>query len=148
MQAIIRPLNSNDREQWDALWLGYLHFYKTDLPKEQTDLTWHRLLDKNFDMHALVAELDGSLVGLAHYSFTLSSWSSNPDLFLEDLFVPADARRRGVGKALILALDEEARSVGSGKIWWETHKDNQTARSLYNGLAELSEFVKYSRVVD
>ena len=147
MQAIIRPLNSSDRETWDDLWRGYLRFYKTDIPQEQTELTWTRLLDKDFGIQALVAEVDGIVVGLAHYSFTISSWSVNPDLYLEDLFVSPAARGAGIGKALIVAIEEQARLIGSKKVWWQTHKDNQTARHLYNSVAELSEFVIYSQNV-
>lgn len=148
MTAVIRPIKPEDRSQWDALWQGYLTFYQQELSAEQTDLTWQRLCDDEFEMHGLVVELDGELVGLAHFSFTHSSWAENRDLYLEDLFVSPAVRGQGFGKALILALDEIAREEGARKIWWETHKDNATARRLYDSVAELSEFVKYSRSVD
>ncbi len=148
MSAIIRPIKVTDRAQWDVLWAGYLEFYETELTDEQTELTWGRLIDDEFEMHGLVAELDGELVGLAHFSFTHSSWAENRDLYLEDLFVSSKVRGQGFGKALILALDEVAREEGARKVWWETHKDNAVARRLYNSVAELSEFVKYTRAVD
>ena len=148
MTAAIRPLKSSDRAQWDPLWQGYLTFYKHELSAEQTDLTWSRLVDDEYEMHSLVAELDGELVGLAHFSFTHSSWAQNRDLYLEDLFVSPNVRGQGFGKALILALDDIAHEEGSRKIWWETHRDNQTARRLYDSVAELSEFVKYVRELD
>jgi GNAT superfamily N-acetyltransferase len=148
MATFVRPINAADRTAWEALWRGYLNFYEADIPQEQTELTWQRLLDPGFEMHGLVAELEGKVVGFAHYSCTLSSWSVEPDLFLEDLFVDSEARQRGVGKSLIFYLEETAHSSGSGKIWWETHKDNQVARKLYDSIAILSEFVKYTRVVD
>jgi GNAT superfamily N-acetyltransferase len=96
-------------------------------------------------MHGLVAELEGKVVGIAHYSFTSSSWSVAPNLFLEDLFVAKGARGKGIGKSLILALEEPAKAMGSEKIYWETRKDNTVARSLYDSVAELSEFVTYNR---
>jgi GNAT superfamily N-acetyltransferase len=148
MSAIIRPIKSSDRAQWDALWQGYLTFYEHELSAEQTDLTWQRLCEDEFEMHGLVAELDGEVFGLAHFSFTHSSWAENRDLYLEDLFVSPKVRGQGFGKALILALDEVAREEGARKVWWETHKDNATARRLYDSVADLSEFVKYTRAVD
>lgn len=148
MSAIIRAIRPSDREQWDELWAGYLEFYETELTDEQTELTWGRLIDDEFEMHGLVAELDGELVGLAHFSFTHSSWAENRDLYLEDLFVSSKVRGQGFGNALILALDEVARQKGARKVWWETHKDNAVARRLYDSVAELSEFVKYTRAVD
>jgi ribosomal protein S18 acetylase RimI-like enzyme len=147
MSAIIRPIRATDRAQWDALWQGYLTFYEHELTAEQTELTWQRLIDAAFDMHCLVLELDGELVALAHFSFTHSSWTENRDLYLEDLFVSPTVRGQGLGKALIMALDGVAREEGSRKVWWETHRDNQTARRLYDSVAELSEFVKYTRSI-
>lgn len=148
MTAVIRPIKPEDRSQWNHLWQGYLTFYQQELSAEQTELTWQKLCDDEFEMHGLVAEIDGELVGLAHFSFTHSSWAENRDLYLEDLFVSPAVRGQGFGKALILALDEIAREEGARKVWWETHKDNATARRLYDSVAELSEFVKYSRSVD
>ena len=146
--AIIRPVRPSDRQQWDGLWQGYLTFYKETLSTQQTELTWARLIDDEYEMHGLVAELDGELVGLAHFSFTHSSWAENRDLYLEDLFVSPTVRGQGFGKALIFALDEVAREEGARKVWWETHRDNATARRLYDSVGELSEFVKYTRSVD
>lgn len=145
MPITIRPLELRDADEWHILWAGYLEFYEAEISKEQTQLTWQRLNEPSFEMHGLVAELDGQLVGLAHYSFTSSSWSVAPNLFLEDLFVAKGARGKGIGKALILALEEPAKAMGSEKIYWETRKDNTVARKLYDSIAELSEFVTYNR---
>lgn len=147
MSLIVRELREADHHAWIELWAGYLEFYQTELFEEQTQLTWQRLNDVSFDMHGLVAEVDGKVVGIAHYSFTYSSWAKAPHLYLEDLFVNPEHRGNGIAKALILALEEPAKVRGSEKIYWETHKDNKVARSLYEGLAELSEFVTYNREV-
>ena len=148
MSAIIRPIRLSDREQWDGLWQGYLAFYKEELAPEQTELTWARLIDEDYEIHGFVAELDGELVGLAHFSFTNSTWSKNRDLYLEDLFVSTTVRGQGFGKALILALNNVAREEGSRRIWWETQVGNSVARKLYDSIGELTEFVKYIRYVD
>lgn len=148
MTAIIRPVRASDREQWEGLWQGYLDFYQHELTDEQTDLSWARLIDEDYELHGLVAELDGELVGLAHFSFTNSTWSRNRDVYLEDLFVSTTVRGQGFGKALILALDDVAREEGSRRIWWETQAGNAVARRLYDSVAELSDFVKYTRPID
>jgi GNAT superfamily N-acetyltransferase len=147
MPITIRPLELRDADEWNILWAGYLEFYEAEISREQTQLTWQRLNEPSFDMHGLVAELDGKVVGIAHYSFTYSSWAASPHLYLEDLFVDPEHRGKGIGKELILALEEPAKARGSEKIYWETHKDNKMAKSLYEGIAELSEFVTYSREV-
>ena len=145
MTAIIRELQESDRSAWDALWSGYLDFYETELTAEQTELTWSRLLDPEFEMYSLAVELDGSVVAFAHYSFTHSSWSVAQDIYLEDLFVDPTLRGQGLGRVLIEALGNLAADTGASKVWWETHKDNATARHLYDSVGELSEFVKYTR---
>ena len=147
MTAVIRSVAASDRADWDALWAGYLEFYQTQLSEAQTELTWQRLLDDEHGLNGLVAEIDGRLVGLAHFSFTHSTWAENQDLYLEDLFVDPSVRGQGIGKALILTLDEIAREEGSRKVWWETQNYNATARKLYDSVAELSEFVKYVRPI-
>lgn len=148
MTAIIRSIASSDRAGWDDLWAGYLEFYKTELTKEQTELTWQRLLDDKYGINGLVAEVDSKLVGFAHFSFTHSTWAEAQDLYLEDLFVSSNVRGQGFGKALILRLSEIAGEVGSRKVWWETQSHNEVARRLYDSVGELTEFVKYVRSVD
>ena len=41
---VITPITPQDREQWAALWRGYLDFYETDLPPEVYEHTWQRLI--------------------------------------------------------------------------------------------------------
>jgi GNAT superfamily N-acetyltransferase len=148
MTAVIRPVIAADRPGWDSLWAGYLEFYKTELSQEQTELTWQRILDDDHGIHGVVAEVDGRIVGLAHFSFTHSTWSQEPDLYLEDLFVDHSVRGQGIGKALILTLGEYAVATGSKVVWWQTQASNATARRLYDSVGELSEFVKYVRTVE
>ena len=144
MTANIRPLSSADRNDWGVLWAGYLEFYEATISQGQTELTWNRLLDPTFGLHGLVAESNGRLVGLAHYSYTISSWQVNPDIYLEDLFVDSSVRGQGVGRALIEHLHAVAQLQGCEHLWWQTHKDNAVARRLYDSVGQLSEFVKYT----
>lgn len=132
-----------DKAEWQPLWHGYLEFYQHPLSEAQTELTWSRLVDESFGMHGLVAELNGQLVGLAHYSFTHTSWEVEPYLYLEDLFVSPSVRGGGVGRALIAELVKIAKEAGSTRVWWETHRDNAVAQGLYEKVAMRSEFVKY-----
>lgn len=143
MSIVIRRLAATDRESWEKLWQGYLVFYGHPLPAEQTELTWNRLLNSEAGLNALVAEQGGELVGIAHFWWTPSTWIKNKDLFLEDLFVAESSRGQGVAKALISELVQICTEAGGIKVHWQTHKDNQTARALYNKLGQVSEFVTY-----
>jgi len=50
---------------------------------------------------------------------------------LNDLYVDADARRSGAGRALLDAAADFARNDGAVGIVLETTRDNATARALY-----------------
>jgi GNAT superfamily N-acetyltransferase len=145
--VIIRPLRADDRAHWEPLWQGYLTFYKTTLPTNITDMTWQRLLDAAEPINALVAERDGDLIGLAHYLFHRSTWSETYYCYLEDLFVASERRAKGVGAALIEAVEAEARRVNATRLYWLTHETNSRAQILYNKVADRSGFIQYRKVL-
>lgn len=140
-----------DREGWAPLWDGYNAFYEregdTALPAEITEATWSRFLDLDEPVHALVAELDGRLVGLVHYIFHRNTISIPLVCYLQDLFTASDVRGEGVGRALIEAVYAAARDAGVERVYWHTHETNTTARALYDTLADDSGFVVYRQTV-
>jgi GNAT superfamily N-acetyltransferase len=115
------------------------------LEESQTQLTFERLTGSEPEIHGLVLEVDGAVIGFSHSSFTSSTWAENKDLYLEDLFVDPSQRGKGYGRALIEATAEFAKQHGSRKLYWQTHKDNETAQQLYQTLAKRSEFVIYEK---
>jgi len=144
---VFRPIQESDREQWNPLWQGYLVFYKEELSSEQTELTWSRFFDPTFNMHGYVVEVDGLVAGFAHCSFTNSTWLDKPDLYLEDLFVSPEYRRRGLGEFLIQGCAEIARDAGSNRLYWQTQRSNESAQRLYNKVASLSEYIIFQKGV-
>jgi GNAT superfamily N-acetyltransferase len=143
----IRPVTRVDYDQWLPLWDGYNAFYgrsgPTALPTEITRLTWTRFFDAYERIYALVAETNGQLVGLAHYLFHRSTITISPTCYLQDLFTSQPARGKGVGKALIKGVYEQAKNTGSTRIYWHTHETNKTARRLYDQVAENAGFIVY-----
>ena len=142
----IRPLTCTDRAQWEPLWQGYLAFYKTSVPADVTDLTFARFFDEAEPMHALVAERDGEIVGIVHYIFHRSTWTSGPYCYLQDLFTAEHARGGGIGRRLIEAVYERAKAQGASRVYWLTQESNATARALYDRLAEKSGFIQYRKL--
>ncbi len=143
----IRPITAEDWTQWLPLWDGYNRFYgradTTALPAEITRNTFARFLDAREPVHALVAEEGGHLIGLTHYLFHLSTISIAPTCYLQDLFTSEAARGKGVGRALITAVHEQARLAGAARLYWQTHESNQTAMKLYDKVAQRSGFLVY-----
>lgn len=140
----VRPLEKSDRDQWDTLWRGYLTFYKTVLPPETYDATFAALLSEK-DMYGLVAERDGTLLGLAHVVLHSHSWRPEGVTYLQDLFTVPEARGTGVGRALIEAVYDFADAKGRPSVYWTTQEFNTEARKLYDRIGELTPFIKYTR---
>lgn len=142
----IRPFRSGDREAWVPLWQGYLTFYKSTVPPEVTDTTWRRLNDAAEPIHGLAAVLDDRIVGIVHYIFHRSTWTTGNYCYLQDLFTAEEARGRGAGRALIEAVYERAEAEGASRVYWLTHETNTSAQALYDKLATRSGFIQYRRV--
>lgn len=148
---IIRKPTRADHSQWLALWNLYNAFYgregPTALPDATTSTTWNRFFDPNEPVHAIVADQDGELIGLAHFLFHRSTISVAPTCYLQDLFTCQAARGQGVATALVERVAQEARALGSGRVYWQTHETNRQARSLYDRIAERSGFIVYRKAL-
>jgi GNAT superfamily N-acetyltransferase len=83
------------------------------------------------DGEYLLGAVDGEAVGVCQMRFRWSVWKSAEDCWLEDLFVREDARRSGLGRALIEAALERARERGCRRIELDVNEDNAAARALY-----------------
>jgi|Laugresbdmm110sn_1035088.scaffolds.fasta_scaffold01884_3 GNAT superfamily N-acetyltransferase len=128
----IRPVVIADKQRWLVLWQGYLDFYQTELSAEQSELTWQRILNPEFNMKCAVAIEDGAIVGFTTYNLQNSTWSENGHCYLEDLFVDLTVRGKGVGRALIEYVKSYAIANKCSRLYWNTDENNATARKLYD----------------
>lgn len=144
MKLTIRPLTRNDKTDWARLWTAYLSFYETTLPSEIFDISFKRLLgDDPRDFNGLIAEIDGTPVGLTHYVFHRHGWKIEDVCYLQDLWADPDVRGKGIGRALIEAVYERAAASGCPSVYWLTAEDNVQARLLYDRVARKTPFIKY-----
>jgi GNAT superfamily N-acetyltransferase len=144
----IRPIQPADFNDWLPLWDGYNAFYgrsgPTALPLEITETTWRRFFDPAEPVFALVAEEDGRLVGLTHYLYHRSTTRIELTCYLQDLFTVSAERGRGIGRALIEGVYEQARSAGIWGVYWQTQESNAAGRFLYDKMAKHTGFIVYS----
>lgn len=144
MSVTIRPVAAGDRTAWEALFIAYGQFYKTDYSPAVREENWRRLHDPAAPIFGLVAEAgDGSLLGLLHYVPHPHTNSARMVGYLEDLFVAPDARGQRIGEKLIDALVDIGKTAGWYRIYWHTQDDNATARKLYDRVAKLTPYVRY-----
>jgi ribosomal protein S18 acetylase RimI-like enzyme len=143
MTLTIRPPRPEDRAAWSALYEGYAGFYRVTQTEEMRDRVWSWLMTGEHGVAGRVAELDGRLVGLAHFRAFARPLSATIGGYLDDLFVGPAARGSGAAEALLRAVADEGRARGWSVIRWITAENNYRARGLYDRLAERTKWVTY-----
>ncbi len=84
-------------------------------------------------------------VGYAIFFETYSTFLAQPTLYLEDIFVLPEFRRRGIGTALLRHCVALAHARGCGRMEWTCLDWNVKAQQLYEGRGakRLSEWFLY-----
>ncbi|MBI1851135.1 MAG: GNAT family N-acetyltransferase [Planctomycetes bacterium] len=86
-------------------------------------------------IHVLLAETSrGEAAAYAIYFFTYSSFLAKPTLYLEDLFVHPDHRRRRVADLVMRRLAAIAKREGCGRMEWVVLDWNKGAQAFYERL--------------
>jgi len=148
----IRPIAVADEPEWRRLWTLYLEFYESSVSEEVYRTTFSRLTSDHvvgdvsfYEPRGMLALVDGKPVGLVHYFYHRHGWKIEPVCYLQDLYAAPDVRGTGVGRALIEAVYAKADADGCPSVYWMTQEFNTEARKLYDRIATLTPFVKYSR---
>jgi GNAT superfamily N-acetyltransferase len=99
-------------------------------------------------LEAWIGELGGRPVAYALAFETYSSFLALPTLYLEDLFVLPEYRRRRIGAHLFRALVAEAHRRGCGRMEWAVLAWNRPAIDFYEqfGARRLSDWQLYRLV--
>ena len=92
------------------------------------DETRRFLLDERH--HLLLGYVDDRPAGFVS-AVEVFHPDKRPELFLNEIGVVEDARRRGVARALIEELKRLGRERGCGTVWVLTDEANEPAMSLY-----------------
>ncbi|MCX4471459.1 Acetyltransferase (GNAT) family protein [Micromonospora sp. MW-13] len=139
----IRPLAPADENRWRELFRAYREFYKLPESEEVVSRAWGWFMDPRHECKALIAEVDGEILGFAHHRRFSSPYTGTTGIFLDDLFTTPAARGKGVGRGLIGRLTDMAHAEGRGVVQWVTAEDNLQAQALYNTLAKRTSWVTY-----
>ena len=83
---------------------------------------------------ALIARCDGKAVGYAIYFPTFCSFLGRSGLWLDDLYVRPQFRKRGIGRRLIEAVARVAAARNCGRFEWIALNWNQNALEFYRRL--------------
>jgi ribosomal protein S18 acetylase RimI-like enzyme len=90
---------------------------------------------------ALVAEIDGYVVGLALYHDSVNTGFGQLGAYLNDLYVEPEYRRLGLGRRLIAKLAASLRARGRTFLWWTVKPKNEDGLAFYRALGAGHELV-------
>ena len=84
--------------------------------------------------HVLMAEWDGQPAGYALYFYNYSTFRGRRGIFLEDLFVRPQFRKKGIGKALLVYLAKVAVKEECARFEWQVLDWNTPSIEFYKSL--------------
>lgn len=82
-------------------------------------------------IEAILAEYAGQVVGFALFFHNYSTFLTKPGIYVEDLFVLPEFRRKGIGKALLQYIAQLAVDRDCGRLEWSVLDWNQPAIAFY-----------------
>ncbi len=134
--ALIAPL-------FDA----YRQFYEQPADADAALAFITARLERGESVILLARRPDGSALGFCQLYPSFCSVLAAPIYVLYDLFVAPDARRLGVGRALLLAGEAHARATGHARMDLTTARNNLRAQALYESLGWVRDevFLTYAR---
>ena len=130
MPVTARRATLDDLEAVAPLFADYRTFY-SQVPDLGTATRFlHERLVRDESV-IFLAELDGRPAGFTQLYPRFSSVRAQRTFILNDLFVDAWARRKGVAQALLSAVVTFGREAGAIRLELETMPDNHAAQALY-----------------
>ncbi len=140
---MIRKLELNDKENWSKLYNDYADFYKVPMNKGILDTLWGWIQDVTHDVNGICFELEGNIVGIAHYRTMPRPIKGQYIGFLDDMFVEPEFRRQKIAQKLISYLKSLSKANNWDGVRWITHSSNENAKKLYDKIANNTGFELY-----
>jgi GNAT superfamily N-acetyltransferase len=148
---VITTVTEADLPELLPLMRGYCDFYEVDPPDDELLAMSRELMARpELEGVQLIArDEDERAVGFATIFWTWSTLSASRIAVMNDLFVSPDARGGGTAEALIAACAERAREHGATSLDWQTARDNERARRVYDRIGGHADdrWVDYSLAV-
>ena len=107
------------------------------------DTIWSWIHDETHDVNAICFEVEGTMVGISHYRPMPRPIKGQYICFLDDLFVEPEFRGQQIAQKLISQLKSLSKDNNWDGIRWITHSSNETAKKLYNKIANNTGFELY-----
>ncbi len=143
---MIRPAHPDDVDTLVELIHELAEFERSPGSVEIAAVQLHdALFGPSPTVFAHVADEEGSVVGMAIWFLTFSTWTGRHGIHLEDLYVRPGSRSGGVGRALVAELAAIAERAGYARVEWSVLDWNENAIRFYRSLGAepLDEWIGY-----
>ena len=124
----IRKLQYNDLSELCKLFKGFWNEDSDLLKMQKTFFN----IDQNPNFIVFNALKDGRIIGTISGTICCSFYGNcEPFLVIEDFIVDPKERRKGVGKELLKAMEEEARLKGCNQVILVTDTERKDSQAFY-----------------
>lgn len=134
-KAVVRPFERRDVGAVLVLMraLAVFEGYDDKFRVTEADIVDHGL-EPSPRFGVFVAEVDGTIVGIAVHYLIPWTYDLKPVVVLKELYVAEAARGMSVGHALVERLRDHATSIGASAIKWTVLHSNMPAKAFYRSL--------------
>ena len=104
---------------------------------DKVEITEEQLIEDLFRLkraYAFILFENNKPAGFALYYYTYSTFAGRPGLYLEDLFVKPEYRKRGYGKKLLAFLAKEAIRNNCFRVDWSVLNWNKPSIEFYKSI--------------
>jgi len=131
----IRPVRPGDGAALHEMvkTLAISHGHETEFTAKPDDYE-RALFQPNPVIGAFLAEVSGVPAGCAIWHRSFSTFRGTETIYLEDLSVLPDFRRRGIARSLLKAVAQMAVARNVPALFWLMMGWNDGARALYQGV--------------
>ena len=134
-ELITRAATLDDLPVLAELFDQYRHFYGQPADRKLAEkFLWKRMASGTSQIFLTIEVNTGRRLGFVQLYPSFSSIAARNIWILNDLYVAADARRRGVGTSLLQAARDFAIETKAARLVLSTASENDAARKLYESL--------------
>lgn len=101
---------------------------------------------KNKKFEAYLVSINDKFIGYTIFFLTYSSYLALPTLYIEDLFVLEEYRRKRIGEKVFRFCVKQAKDKGCGRMEWTVYDWNESAIRFYKQFGAICLEKKYYRL--
>ena len=135
MSAGIRWARPEDMDELVRLCAEHATYERSSFhPAGKEEALARMLFAPEARLRCLFAEMDNRIIGYATFSVEVSTWDADRYMHMDCLFLRPEARSKGIGRALMRRIAQEALAQGVKRMQWQTSSFNVDAIRFYDRL--------------